>query len=160
MFLIHFSFKIQVNIVLFYSDCRNPIIDQLISEFYNALSSSGDPTEALQSLTSSLRQTEIASGNIFDLISVLTTANNEEKEILVSNGSSTWRDESSKNFTNTVLAFSSLLLNSTEAFWGSSSRVRAVDNIQSEVDQTLNLLAQFLIGKTYVLDYDNIGIEI
>ena len=113
-----------------------------------------------------MKRTQIASGDFHLFYFAIDYSIESQKELLLSTDGQTdetltWRDGSSKNFTDAVLSLSSLLLENEAAYWGLNTKNRnsVVDNLQDVIDQTLHLLAQNLIDKKYVIDYETIGIE-
>ena len=75
---------------------------------------------------------------------------------------SSFKDESSKNFTISVIDLSDVVMANSDAFWGLdwTARTEAIDQVQKNVDDTLYLLAENLLDTVFkysAINYQNIG---
>ena len=132
-----------------------------INNTNEALNNNADPSLSLISLSEAIKETEIASGNIAQLDETIKLAIAKQRELLNSTDATESQDQSSHNFTYSILGLKDILLDNNKAFWGldSITREEAVDHVQNNIDETLFLLAQNLIeGSNYSNgDFPNLG---
>ena len=154
------------NITVFFcpsglSNCTNPLVGTSINNTNEALNNNADPSLSLISLSEAIKETEIASGNIAQLDETVKLAIAKQRELLNSTDATESQDQSSHNFTYSILGLKDILLDNNKAFWGldSITREEAVDHVQNNIDETLFLLAQNLIeGSNYSNgDFPNLG---
>ena len=139
------------------SNCTNPLVDTNINKANEALRNNTDPSKTLNYLSDAIRVEKIASGNIAQLDETVKLAIEKQRELLV--GTAKSRDQSSQNFTNSVLDLKDILLASNEAFWGLNLIPREIqlDHVQNNIDETLFLLAQNIAGIYRNGNFSNIG---
>ena len=134
------------------SNCTNPLVGTSINNTNEALNNNADPSLSLISLSEAIKETEIASGNIAQLDETVKLAIAKQRELLNSTDATESQDQSSHNFTYSILGLKDILLDNNKAFWGldSITREEAVDHVQNNIDETLFLLAQnLIIGTIY-----------
>jgi hypothetical protein len=116
----------------------------------------------LNSLTNVVKDNEIASGNIVQLDQTVSFAVQKQTLLIASIEDPSLKEESSKNFTMSVIDLNDVVLGNTNAFWGLdwAARSEAINQVQKNVDETLFLLAENLLDKVYdynAISYQNIG---
>jgi len=116
----------------------------------------------LNSLTNVVKDNEIASGNIVQLDQTVSFAVQKQTLLIASITDPSLKEESSKNFTMSVIDLNDVVLGNTNAFWGLdwAARSEAINQVQKNVDETLFLLAENLLDKVYdysAISYQNIG---
>ncbi|KAI9565575.1 hypothetical protein GHT06_009367 [Daphnia sinensis] len=145
------------------SNCTNPVIENSINQANNEIENGGNPSQALDSLSSVLKQNELGSGDIIQVDQTVRLAIDKQTQLLAAISDPNSKDISSKNFTNSVTDVSNVLLGNELAFWGLESNARsgAIDQVQKNMDDTLFLLAQNLLDKIYKnFDYENIAVQV
>lgn len=143
-----------------FSNCTNSVIEESISQANKEMENGGDPSQALGTLSSVLKQNELASGDIIQLDQTVRLAIDKQTQLLAANSDPNSKDSISKNFTSSVTDVNNVLLGNELAFWGleSNARSEAIDQVQKNMDDTLFLLASNLLEKIYKNnDYENIG---
>ncbi len=134
-------------------------MDDFVNKAREDLDNNKDPSQSLNNLSDAIRETELASGNIAQLDETIQYAITKQKELMKSKSAES-QDQSSRNFTDSILDLNNILLASEKAFWGLESipREQAIDHVQQNVDQTLFLLAENLLGGVYRNgDFQNLG---
>ena len=116
----------------------------------------------MNSLTNVVKDNEIASGNIVQLDQTVSFAVQKQTLLIASITDPSLKEESSKNFTMSVIDLNDVVLGNTNAFWGLdwAARSEAINQVQKNVDETLFLLAENLLDKVYdysAISYQNIG---
>ncbi|XP_057372837.1 adhesion G protein-coupled receptor L3-like isoform X2 [Daphnia carinata] len=134
------------------SNCSNPIVEDSINQANNEITNGDNPSGALKSLTSVVETNEIASGNIIQIQQTVVLAIDKQNTLIANDPDPVSRDATTKNFTNSVVDLSDVVMNSTLAFWGLeiNDRAEAVNQIQTSVDDTLLLLAENLLDDIYL----------
>ncbi|XP_032778359.2 adhesion G protein-coupled receptor L3 [Daphnia magna] len=145
------------------SNCTNSVIEESISQANKEMENGGDPSQALGTLSSVLKQNELASGDIIQLDQTVRLAIDKQTQLLAANSDPNSKDSISKNFTSSVTDVNNVLLGNELAFWGleSNARSEAIDQVQKNMDDTLFLLASNLLEKIYKNnDYENIAVQV
>ncbi|KAI9565576.1 hypothetical protein GHT06_009368 [Daphnia sinensis] len=134
------------------SKCSNPVVEDSINQANNEIVNGTNPSESLNSLTNVVEANEIASGNIVQLQQTVVLAIGRQSELIAEDPDPVSREATTKNFTNSVVDLSDVMMNSTAAFWGLeiNARAEAINQIQTSVDDTLFLLADNLLDNIYV----------
>ena len=147
-------------VLLELSNCTNPIVDNSINGANENIAKGEDPTESLNSVTDVLKENEMASGNVVQLDQTIKLAIEKQAELLLGIANPNTKDSSSKNFTKSVVDVNNELLKNELAFWGLEpiARSEALGQVQKNIDDTLFLLADYLIDGIYKNnDNPNIG---
>lgn len=134
------------------SKCSNPVVEDSINQANNEIVNGDNPSSSLNSLTSVVKTNELASGNVIQLQQTVVLAINRQSELIAEDPDPVSRDATSKNFTNSVIDLNDVMMNSTSSFWGLEidARTEVINQIQTNVDDTLVLLAKNLLDNIYL----------
>ena len=137
--------------VFFFSDsnCTNPVVDDSINQANDNLENGEDPGVSLNGLTNIVKENDVASGNIVQLDQTITFAIEKQTLLIQTTADPSLKDQSSKNFTISVIDLSDVVMANSDAFWGLdwTARTEAIDQVQKNVDDTLYLLAENLLDE-------------
>lgn len=135
-----------------FSKCSNPVVEDSINQANNEIVNGDNPSSSLNSLTSVVKTNELASGNVIQLQQTVVLAINRQSELITEDPDPVSREATSKNFTNSVIDLNDVMMNSTSSFWGLEidTRTEVINQIQTNVDDTLVLLAENLLGNIYL----------
>nr|CAH0106133.1 unnamed protein product [Daphnia galeata] len=124
------------------SNCTNPVVDNSINEANNenkkkSENGNGEDQE----------NDNVASGNIVRLDQTIKLAIEKQTSLINATDDPSLKDQSSKNFTISVIDLSDVVMANSNAFWGLdwTARSEAIDQVQNTVDDTLYLLAENLL---------------
>jgi hypothetical protein len=147
---------------VFFSDsnCTNPVVDNSINEANNNLENGEDPGVTLNRLTNDVKENDnVASGNIVRLDQTIKLAIEKQTSLINATDDPSLKDQSSKNFTISVIDLSDVVMANSNAFWGLdwTARSEAIDQVQNNVDDTLYLLAENLLDTVFNYSAINLG---
>lgn len=144
------------------SNCTNLVVDDSINQANDDIANGQDPGGSLNGLTNVIKDNDVASGNIVQLDQTVKFAIQKQTLLMATTTDPSLKDESSKNFTISVIDLNNALMENNDAFWGLewTARSEAIDQVQKNVDDTLYLLAENLLDQVFKygsISFQNMG---
>lgn len=146
------------SLISFFSKCTNPIVEKAVKTAEEEIGDDKDISITLSSLTREIDQVELASVNLFQLDKAIKVVIKKQAETITNTGNADSRDDVCINVTTSVIELNDKVLGSLDAFLGLPSNLRheVLDNVQKNVNATLNLLAGCLLEEIYEKEAHNL----